>query len=168
MLLQAQLLGLGFELLTPGTVADEQEFKLRALPHQIGGDPKQIVVAFQLGKPSSFADNEVIRLKAKTSAKRKVIVSSEKRSQLKAAEDFCVLGFSANPGSEVLAGHGIGDDNEMGGNSSGITLGRTEQEIGAKTLEGTEGRAVHGMDDERNARASGSNAPNDSRFAAVR
>ncbi len=100
-------------------------------------------------------------------AERKVVFRSEKRFELKAAEDFRVLRRPADAGGEVLLLHRIGNDDEMTRDAGSIFFGGAENEIGGGILKIAKRRAVNRVDDDGNTGASGGEPAENARLAAV-
>jgi hypothetical protein len=167
MLFQAKCLCLSFKSLTPGSIADKQEFYFRALLNEAGGNGKEVVMAFELEEARNLADDEIIGQEAKTGAEGEVIGGGEERFEGKAAQDRGVLGASPDASGEVLARHGFGDHNKVRGDAGSVALGRTENEIREKALKRAEGRAVHRVNNDGDTGTGSGEAAEDSSFAAV-
>ena len=79
-----------------------------------------------------------------------------------------VLIRAPDAGGQVLLLHGIGHDDEMGGDPGGVTFRSAKQRVGHRTLKGAEGWPVNGVEDDRHAGAGGGEPPQDAGLAAVR
>ncbi len=70
-------------------------------------------------------------------------------------------------GCVVLAGHGVGDDDEVGGEMSGDAFGGPEEGAGGGSLEWAERGAVDGVEDQGDAGGAGGEASHDAGLSAV-
>src|SRR5436309_1555452 len=62
------------EAVSPGAVANDEEFHLRTAFHELGRDGQQIVVALELEEASDFADDKVSGANAEALAQVRIIL----------------------------------------------------------------------------------------------
>jgi hypothetical protein len=75
--------------------------------------------------------------------------------------------FGGDAGGDVLPGHGVGDDDEVVGDAGRDALGPGEEGVGGGALERAEGRAVDGVEDDRDAGLPGGKPSEDAGLARV-
>ena len=167
MLFKSERARLVFEAPAPGAVTDEQEFDLGTKAHERRGDGQQVVVPLELEEAGDFADDDILRRKAEPGAELEVVGRGEERFKREAAEDSRVLVRAPDAGGQVLLLHGVGHDDEMGGDPGGNTFRRAKQRVGQRALKGAEGWPVNGVEDDRHARAGGGEPAQNAGFAAV-
>src|SRR6185295_2444423 len=107
MLFEPGQTGLALEFSSPFAVAHQKEFDPRAVPDQRRRDCDQRFVSFEPGKSRNLSNNDVITSKTQMRSRGGVIPGSEKRVELKAAQDFRVLFRIADASGEVLFFHGV-------------------------------------------------------------
>ncbi len=156
-----------FESPTPEAVSDQEKLEARACPHQIRGGGNQVVVPFQFEQARHFPDHDVVRGQSQAGAPRRIGFGGEVGTEVEPAQDAGVLGGPADAGGQVLVGHRVGNDDEVGGESSCMALCTAECSVGQRPLERAEGRAVNGMDDRGHPGPPRGQAPKDAGLAAV-
>src|SRR5262245_50502501 len=115
----------------------------------------------QLKQPGDLANNDVAWLKAEPGTRFRMIRDGKIRVGIKAAEDGGVLIAASDSGGDILAGHGFGDRDKVGGYPGCAAFSGAKDPIRQCALEGAEGRSVDRMDDNRNTRLRGGEAAED-------
>ncbi len=165
--LEAETADAGLETFAPGAVANEQELEGVALAHEVGRDGEKVLVAFEFEEASDFPDDDISHLEPELGSELRVISGREERFECKAAQDTGELIGAADARGKVLDLHGLSDNDEVVGDVCRTAFSAPEEGVGEGALEGAEGRAVNGMNDERDAGARGGEAAEDAGFAAV-
>ena len=127
-----------FEAPAPGAITHEQELDSRTTAHKPGRDGQQVVVALELEEAGDLADDDILRRETEPGAELEVVGGGEKRFKWEATEDLCELVQTSDAGGQVLLLHGLGHNNEVGGDAGSITLRKAEQRVGQRTLKGAE------------------------------
>src|SRR2546423_685267 len=124
-------------------------------------------MTFQGRDPANFADDERIGRKTEALAQSGIVAGCNERLQGETAKHTSVHFRMADTGSEVTARHGIGRAEEMSRVTGGELFGGAENEIGQRSLKGTEGGAMDVVDDHGNPGAMGGDTAENSGFSAV-
>jgi hypothetical protein len=127
---QAKVPDSGLEAVAPGSITDEQETDMGTAGDNIRGDGEKIVMAFEREEARDFPDYEVGWIQIETRAQGGIGLSLKERFEVEAAENPGILVRLPDAGVQVLVDHGMGDRDEMGGDTGGILFGVAEREIG--------------------------------------
>ncbi len=165
--LEGGLGGEGFEALPPGAISDEEETDVGDAPDEFGCGVEEVVMALEFEEAGDLGDDEVVGQEAELGSESGVWGGVEEGGEGEPGEDAGELGFVADAGGEVLAGHGIGDDDEVVGDPAGDLFGAGEGGIGDRALERAEGGAVDGVDDDGDAGGACGETAEDAGLAGV-
>src|ERR1051325_6902806 len=125
-------------------------------------------MALEPEQAGNLADHDVIGLDSKTGAQFGIVLRSQKWVEREAAEDRGVLLRLSDTGCQILSLHGFGHDDEVSGDFGGAPFCCAKRKVGQRTLERTKGGAVDGVDDDWHAGTRGSQAAQNTGFAAMR
>lgn len=155
------------ETFSPRAITDEEEFEFGEFLDQCWSDGKQVIVALEFEEAGDVADDDVVRSDLPARANRRIVGGRQERGQREAAEDFSVLGRLADAGGKILACHGVGDGDEMGGDFAGAAFSGAKKSVGQRALKRAEGRAVDGVDNDGDGGTMSGEASEKTRLAAV-
>jgi hypothetical protein len=164
---EAGLGGEGFEALPPGAIADEEETDVGDAPDEFWGGAEEVIVALKFEEAGDLGDDEVVGLESELGGEGGVWGGVEEGGERESGEDAGELGLVADTGGEVLAGHGIGDDDEVVGDASGDLFCAGEDGVWNRALKRAEGGAVDGMDDDGDASGASGETTEDTGLAGV-
>jgi hypothetical protein len=97
----------------------------------------------------------------------RIVVGGEKWREIKPADNASVLSWPTYSRGEVLASHGLSDNNEVRRPASRAAFGSSKGEIGHASLERPEGRSMDRVNNDRHARRLRRQTPNEPSLSAV-
>src|SRR5664280_103471 len=140
--LESESVDLLLEAPAPGPVAHQQELDSGTIVHEPWRYGQQVVVSLELEEAGDIANDDVLRREPEPGAKLEVVGRGKERSEREATDDVRELIRSPNAGGQVLLLHRLGHDDEVGGDSGGVTLRSTKQRGCDRPLKRAEGRPV--------------------------
>lgn len=164
---ELELGDLGFQGGASFTVAHDEESEVGQDADQGGSGGDEIVVALVFKEAGDFAGDEIVGMDAEALAQVGIVLGGEERLEIEAADDAGELVGATDAGGAVLAGHGIGDDDEVGGEGAGEAFGGAKGGVGGGALKGAERGAVDGVENDGDAGSAGGKSAEEAGFAAV-
>ncbi len=148
-------------------VHDQEEPDPWKVADEVGSDGDEVLVALVVEEAGDLAHHEILGGQAEARAETGVVTGAEEGIEVEAADDAGELVGVTDAGRVVLAGHGVGDDDEVGGEMSGDAFGGPEKSVGGGSLEWAERGAVDGVEDQGDAGGAGGEASHDAGLSAV-